>query len=92
MMADIEAIADKYRGTDNFRLKFKAAPWLADDGAAFPEGQHVAFTHWSAGGTGQAATGEQLGVWQYCSAPSGAAVKAFMEKYPYVDSPEPDAM
>jgi hypothetical protein len=63
MMADIEAIADKYRGTDNFRLKFKAAPWLADDGAAFPEGQHVAFTHWSAGGTGQAATGEQLGVW-----------------------------
>lgn len=92
LMADVEAIADKYRGTDNMRLKFKAVPWLEDDGDAFPDGQHVALTHWSNGGVGQDATGEQLGVWQYCSAPSGEAVQSFMEKYPYLDSPEPDAM
>jgi hypothetical protein len=92
MMADIEAIALKYKGTDNFRLKFKAAPWLTSDGEAFPEGQHIAMTHWSNGGTGDAATGEQVGVWQYCSAPSGAGLKSFMEKYPYMDSPEPGAI
>jgi hypothetical protein len=91
MMADITAIASKYKGTDNFRLKFKAAPWLTSDGAAFPDGMHIAFTHWSAGGTGASASGEQVGVWQYCSAPSGAAIQQFMETYPYVDSPEPDA-
>lgn len=32
---------------------------------------------------------QQVGVWQYCSAPSGAALEAFMEEYPYTDSPEP---
>jgi len=92
MMDDIEAIASKYRGTDNMRLKLKAVPWLESDGKAFPEGQHVALTHWSAGGVGESATGVQVGVWQYCSAPSGAALKQFMADYPYLDSPEPNAM
>ena len=92
MMEHIEAIATKYKGTDNLRLKFKAVPWLKADGKPFPEGQHIAFTHWSNGGTGEAATGEQVGVWQYCSEPSGAAIKDFMVKYPYLDSPEPDAV
>lgn len=91
-MDDVQAIADKYRGTDNFRLKFKAVPWLESDGDPFPDGQHVALTHWTNGGVGQDATGEQEGVWQYCSAPSGAALKSFMEDYPYLDSPEPNAM
>ena len=91
-MDDIKAIADKYAGTDNFRLKFKAVPWTSEDGDPFPDGQHIAFTHWTNGGVGQDATGEQEGVWQYCSAPSGAALKSFMEEYPYLDSPEPNAM
>ena len=91
-MTDVKAIADKYRGTDNLRLKFKAVPWLAEDGDPFPDGQHVALTHWSNGGVGEDATGEQEGVWQYCSAPSGAALKDFMETYPYLDSPEPNAV
>jgi len=56
------------------------------------DGQHIAFTHWSNGGTGDSATGEQVGVWQYCSEPSGAALKSFMEEYPYMDSPEPGAV
>jgi hypothetical protein len=91
MMSDIKAIAKKFEGDDsNFRNKFKAAPWLSNDGKAFPDGQHIAFTHWSAGGTGEDATGQQVGVWQYCSEPSGEALQEFMEKYPYMDSPEPD--
>ena len=91
-MAHVEAIAEKYAGTDNFRLKFKAVPWTSEDGDPFPDGQHIALTHWTNGGVGQDATGEQEGVWQYCSAPSGAALKDFMDTYPYLDSPEPNAM
>ena len=80
--------------TTNLRDKFIAAPWTSsdEDGEAFPDGQHVAFTHWSAGGTGETDTTKQVGVFQYCSDVSGAALEAFMEEYPYFDSPEPSAM
>ena len=88
-MDAVRAVAAKHRGTDDLRLKFKAAPWTEEDGEAFPEGQHVAFTHWSAGGTGPDATQQQVGVWQYCSEVSGAALEQFMIDYPYMDSPEP---
>ena len=87
----LRGLAGKFKGTDNFRLKFKAAPWLPDDGDGkpFPKGKHVAFTHWSNGGVGEAATGQAVGATQFCSAISGAALEAFMLKYPYTDSPEP---
>jgi hypothetical protein len=94
-MDDIKAIAEKFDETDNdMRDKFIAAPWLSSDenGKSFPEGQHIAFTHWSIGGEGQTDTSKQVGAFQYCSAPSGAALEAFMDKYPYFDSPEPNAM
>ncbi len=97
MMDDLRAIAEKYEGSDNLRLKFKAVPWTDDDGSAFPDGKHVALTHWSASGEDQgqdAATGggseqKQVGVWSYCDAPSGEALEQFMLDYPYTDSPEP---
>lgn len=94
MMNDVRAIASKFKGTSNLRLKFKAVPWTSEDGGEFPEGQHVAFTHWSIGGAGAdpADTSTQIGVWQYCSAPSGEALEQFMVDYPYMDSPEPNAM
>jgi hypothetical protein len=94
MMTDIRAIASKYDGTSNLRLKFKAVPWLSTDenGNKFPAGQHIAFTHWSIGGADAGNTDNQVGVWQYCSAPSGDALKRFMLNYPYMDSPEPSAM
>lgn len=92
MLDEIKAIARKYTGTSNHRLKFMAVPWTKSDGKAFPDDTHVALTHWSAGGLGDAATQEQVGVWQYCSEPSGAAVRQFMEQYPYMDSPEPAAV
>ena len=89
MMKEVDAIASKFQSDTNLRNKFKAIPWLKSDGAAFPNRQHIAFTHWTSGSkTG----GEQEGVWQYCSQPSGAALKDFMLKYPYTDSPEPTVM
>ena len=92
----IDGIADKFRSdSDNLRLKFIAAPWTSADekeSGKFPDGMHVAFSHWSAGGSGETDTSKQVGVFQYCSEPSGAALKDFMLEYPYTDSPEPDAM
>ena len=94
-MQQIKAIAAKFQGTTNLRDKFKAVPWTSADeqGKSFPPGQHIAYTHWSAGGAaaaGSSDTSKQVGVWQYCSKPSGAALESFMTKYPYLDSPEPN--
>ena len=95
MLNTIEGLADKFSSDDeNFRLKFIAAPWTSEDedeSGKFPEGQHIALTHWSANGE-ISDTSKHEGVWQYCSEPSGAALKTFMDDYPYTDSPEPDAM
>jgi hypothetical protein len=92
-MTELRGIADKFEGTSNLRFKFKAVPWLESDGQAFPDDQHIAFTHWSIGGADQdPAGGGQVGVWQYCSAVSGEALNDFMLKYPYMDSPEPNSM
>jgi len=75
----------------NQRLKFKVAPWTEDDvdetGKSFPEGQHIAFTHWRV----DRDTQQQFGAWQYCSEVSGAALKEFMDTYPFTDAPEPYA-
>jgi Protein of unknown function (DUF3105) len=86
----VRAIAKKFEGqalTD----KFIALPWTSEDGGSFPSGTHVALTHWSAGGD-PTDVSKQVGVWQYCKAPSGAVVRDFTKKYPYSDSPEPQAM
>ena len=85
-MGEIKAIANKLSDSDtNNRLSFIAAPWTSEDGKDFPDGEHIAFTHWSA----DLATGKSEGVWQYCSAPSGEALEQFMKDYPYYDAPEP---
>lgn len=86
MLGEIRAIADRLNDSDtNNRLAFKAVPWTGDDGGDFPDGQHIALTHWSA----DEATGKSEGVWQYCSEPSGEALEQFMADYPYYDAPEP---
>ena len=93
MMDDLRGIASKFEDDDNLRNKFKAVPWTDDDGEPFPGGKHVALTHWSVGGVeGAGQPDQQVGVFQYCDAPSGAALAEFMEKYPYTDSPEPAAV
>ena len=92
----IDGIADKFRSdSNNLRFKFIAAPWTSQDekeSGKFPDGMHIAISHWSAGGSGQTDVSKQVGVFQYCSEPSGAALQQFMLDYPYTDSPEPDAM
>ncbi len=91
-LTELEAVAKKFPGSTNYRYKFLAVPWTSADGKAFPDGQHVAMTHWSAGGEGETDADKQQGVWQYCSEFSGAALSDFMEEYPYFDSPEPNAL
>jgi hypothetical protein len=78
---DIRAIAKKFDGETD---KFMAAPWTSEDGKSFPSGKHVALTHW----TGPE---NQKGVTQYCAAPSGAVVQAFMKANPASSAPEPGA-
>jgi hypothetical protein len=91
-MLQLEAIADKLRGTGNMRLKFKAVPWTKEDGKAFPEGQHVALTHWAKESKEKGdKVKDAVGVWQYCSDVSGEALEDFMVKYDYTNSPEPAA-
>jgi hypothetical protein len=87
LLTQVKAIASKFEG-DEPEDKFIASPWTADDGEAFPDGSHLALTHWSVGGD---EGGEQSGVWQYCAQPSGEVVADFVEEYPYTDSPEPHA-
>lgn len=98
-LAAIKAIVQKLDDNSDGRDDLIAAPWTAADATSvshaltqFPSGTHLAFTHWSAGGVGQASTGKQAGVFQYCSKVSGAALKRFMEDYPYTDSPSPGTL
>ncbi|TQK72320.1 MULTISPECIES: DUF3105 domain-containing protein [unclassified Nocardioides] len=91
-VAAMRAIAKIMDANDtNQRLKFKVAPWTKADekeiGKSFPKGQHIAFTHWRV----DPDTQKQYGAWQYCSEVSGAALKKFMDKYPFTDAPEPYA-
>lgn len=91
-LAAVKAIAQKFEGND-LSDKFIALPWTEEDGKPFPDGAHVALTHWSVGGDDATPDGAgQVGVWQYCDAPSGEVVAKFVEDYPYTDSPEPNAM
>jgi Protein of unknown function (DUF3105) len=92
LLTQVKAIAKKFPGTTELKNKFIAAPWTTEDGEAFPEGTHIALTHWSMSRDGSGEAGAQQGVWQYCAKPSGEVVGDFVEEYPYTDSPEPMAM
>lgn len=97
-MKALRAIAAKFKGEDDYRLKVKLVPWTKADGKAFPKGQHVAMTHWAKsipeedeGLAKEAKVTGAAGVWTYCSEVSGDALKKFMVLYPYLNSPEPTA-
>jgi hypothetical protein len=68
------------RQPDNSK-KLIVAPWKAGEGK-FPAGKHLALTHWS----------KSKGHRQYAAKVSGAAIEAFMKKFPAADSPEPNAI
>jgi cytoskeletal protein RodZ len=88
-MNALEAIAKKYQD-DNVR--FIAAPWTKADGAAFPDGKHIALTRWSADAKNPGDQAKQRGNWQYCGSVSGSVVSDFVQKWPNAESPEPGIM
>lgn len=93
-LLDLRAIANKFPGNENFRYKMKIVPWYGEEdvkGVSFPEGKHIAISHWSSGGAGVTDVAKQVGAFQYCDEISGEALKTFMDTYPYMDSPEPNA-
>lgn len=85
---EVETVAEK--AAEATGGKFMAAPWTEEDGEAFPEGTHVALTHWSVNKTFDDAS-DDVGVWQYCTEVSGDAVDEFITEYPETDAPEPGA-
>ena len=75
----IRRIADLARQESSTGGKFIAAAW-DDSRGALPAGKNVALSHW----------GKTQGHRQLCGSVSGAGVKAFVDQFPYTDSPEPN--
>jgi len=88
-MDNLEAIAKKFQD-DNER--FIAAPWTSADGAAFPDGKHIALTRWSADADKPSDQSKQRGNWQYCGSVSGSVISDFFDKWTNDESPEPGIM
>lgn len=83
----IETIASKYQDE-----RFVAAPWTDSDGAAFPDGKHIALTRWTADAKDPSDESKQRGNWEYCTATSGTVVSDFFKRWPNEESPEPGIM
>ena len=82
----IEKIS-KAKLPDSSNGKFIAAPFKTSDGADWPAGKNIAFSHWS----GMAQDGKTaFGHRQFCNTVSGEALKNFMDKYPSTDAQEPN--
>ena len=60
--------------------KFIVSAW-DDSYGDFPEGKHIALSHW----------GAEKGHRQLCGGVSGEVVNRFIERFPATDSPEPSA-
>jgi len=84
-MKALEAIATKYQDANQ---KFVAAPWHPADGAAFPDGKHIALTRWSADADKPTDQDKQRGNWQYCGQVSGAVINDFFNKWSEAEAPE----
>ena len=88
--ATLEAMGEKAAAEKDTHGKFIVAPYTSDDPASFPEGKHLALTHWSATfQNGQLV--DQEGVTQYCAQLSGEVVADFIAANPDTSSPEPNA-
>jgi hypothetical protein len=78
-LAEVQRLAGKFEGSDRDPANaFIAAPWTSQDGGSFPQGKHLALTHWYA----DPATGEdEKGITQYCEQLSGGVVGDFMQDW-----------
>ena len=79
--AELKKIADLSRKDPATAKKFLVSAW-DDSYGAFPTGKTIGISHWSA---------KEKGHRQLCAQVSGEAIKSFIKKYPYTDSPEPSA-
>ena len=79
-LAQLKKIATLARKSDSAGPKFIVAPLDATRGA-LPAGKTWALAHW----------GAKMGHRQICGTVSGAVVKAFVQKFPHTDAPEPNA-
>ena len=78
-LAEVERLASKFEGSERDPSNaFIAAPWTSQDGGSFPEGKHVALTHWYADPT---TGGDEKGITQYCGQLSGEVVGDFMSEW-----------
>jgi hypothetical protein len=75
----LRKIATLARKDEKAAGKFIVSSW-DDSRGAFPGGKTIGFSHW----------GAKSGHRQLCGSVSGAAVKKFIDSYPYTDSPEPN--
>jgi hypothetical protein len=87
----LEEVSRTFSGDDYTKDKFIAAPWSEADGAGFPKGKNVVLAHWYANPTAPTSAAAQKSIRQSCVLVSGAAIADFIAKYPYTDSPEPNA-
>jgi hypothetical protein len=88
-MDNLEAIAKKFQDAND---RFIAVPWTSSDGAAFPDGKHIALTRWSADASKPSDQSKQRGNWQYCGSVSGSVISDFFDKWTNKESPEPGIM
>jgi hypothetical protein len=84
-MDNLKTIAQKYQDSNQ---KFIAAPWHTSDGAAFPDGKHIALTRWTADPSKPSDESKQAGNWQYCGQVSGTVINDFFKKWPEDTAPE----
>ena len=77
---ELKRISELLRDEDSTAGKFIVSAWDSSRGE-LPEGKQVALSHW----------GKENGYRQLCGTVSGEVIKAFVAKYPYTDSPEPNA-
>jgi Protein of unknown function (DUF3105) len=76
----LKKLAPLARNSKNAGPKFIVSAWDTSRGT-FPAGKTVAISHW----------GAKAGHRQLCGKVSGAAIQTFVKKFPYTDSPEPNA-
>jgi hypothetical protein len=77
---ELKKLAPLARDEKNAGPKFIVSAWDSSRGA-LPTDKPIAMSHW----------GAKAGHRQLCGAVSGEAIQSFVKKFPYTDSPEPNA-
>ena len=89
--AELQELATIANKTDWAKGKFIVSAWDRSYGE-LPAGKKFALSHWSAKlAADKTSVASQFGHRQLCGALSGEVIKAFIQKYPLTDAPEPNA-